>query len=93
MSSTTTRSPFAPKAPAPASSLLNWITWALVVIGAINWGLVGLFGIDVIATIFGPAAMLSRIGYIVIGAAGLYFLSVPFQSDGPFPFKGTSRST
>jgi len=72
-------SPFASNAGTNPLSTVNWIAWALVIIGAINWGFVGILGIDLVATIFGPMSMLSRIVYVLVGVAGLYFLSVPFQ--------------
>ena len=44
----------------------------LVIIGAINWGLVGLFQFDLIAFLFGgQAALVSRVLYTIVGAAGL----------------------
>jgi hypothetical protein len=53
--------------------VLNMIALALVIIGGINWGLVGLFQLDLVAAIFGgPAAPLSRIIYILVGLAALY---------------------
>ncbi|MCX8074242.1 MAG: DUF378 domain-containing protein [Clostridia bacterium] len=55
---------------------LNVISLILVIIGAINWGLVGLFEIDIVAAIFGSSdAMLSKIVYILIGLAGLWSLT------------------
>jgi uncharacterized membrane protein YuzA (DUF378 family) len=48
--------------------------YILVVIGALNWGLVGAFGIDLVARVFGPMSMAARIIYIVIGVAALYLL-------------------
>lgn len=44
----------------------------LVVIGAVNWGLVGLLNMNVVETILGAGSMLAKIVYIVIGAAGVY---------------------
>ena len=44
----------------------------LVIIGALNWGLIGLFGFNLVAAIFGPMTILSRLVYILVGAAGLY---------------------
>jgi uncharacterized membrane protein YuzA (DUF378 family) len=38
-----------------------WFALALVIIGAVNWGLVGLFQFDLVAALFGPASVLSRI--------------------------------
>jgi uncharacterized protein len=57
---------------------LNLITLLLVIVGALNWGLMGLFQVDLVATIFGgPQATLSRIVYSLVGLSGLYQL-VPF---------------
>ena len=44
----------------------------LVVVGAANWGLVGLFQFDLVATLFGDASVLSRIVYSLVGVAGLF---------------------
>ncbi len=53
--------------------LLNIATLALVIIGALNWGVMGLFQLDLVATLFGgPQAALSRIVYILVGLSGLY---------------------
>ncbi|WP_437327435.1 DUF378 domain-containing protein [Sorangium sp. So ce381] len=52
---------------------------ALVVIGAVNWGVVGLFGFDVIAGLFGRLSALSRIIYVIVGLAGLYLLYAAVQ--------------
>ena len=51
---------------------LHWIALALVIIGAVNWGLVGLFQFDLVATLFGgQSAPLSRVVYSLVGLAGL----------------------
>lgn len=44
----------------------------LVVVGAANWGLVGLFQFDLVAALFGDASAFSRIVYCLVGAAGLF---------------------
>lgn len=54
---------------------LDYICLVLVVIGAVNWGLIGLFEIDLVRIIFGEMSMLSRIVYALVGLAGLYCLS------------------
>jgi uncharacterized protein len=52
---------------------LNIIALALIIIGGINWGLVGLFQFDLVAAIFGGQdAALARIVYILVGLAALY---------------------
>lgn len=55
--------------------ILNILSLALVIVGAINWGLLGLFQIDVVAAIFGPVSVFSRIIYTLIGICGLYSIS------------------
>ena len=53
----------------------------LVIIGSINWGLVGLFQFDLIAFLFGgQAALVSRVLYTIVGAAGLWSISLLFTS-------------
>ena len=54
-------------------SLLGWICQILVLIGAINWGLVGAFRFDLIYKIFG-AGTVSRIVYVIVGLAALYLI-------------------
>ncbi len=54
---------------------LDYIVLVLVIIGAVNWGLVGFFGLDLVAFLFGSMSILSRIIYAVIGICGLYAIS------------------
>ena len=52
---------------------MNIIAWILVIIGAINWGLIGFFQFDLVAAIFGGQdAVVSRIIYALVGLAGLW---------------------
>ena len=51
---------------------LDIITFVLLVVGGLNWGLVGLFGFDLVATIFGGMTFLSRVVYGLVGLAALY---------------------
>ena len=44
----------------------------LVVVGAVNWGLVGLFQFDLVATIFGDMSVMSRLVYVLVGVAGAF---------------------
>jgi len=44
----------------------------LVVIGALNWGLVGAANFDLVATLFGPMSAISRVVYLLVGVAGVY---------------------
>lgn len=54
---------------------LNLITLTLVIIGAINWLLVGLFKFNLVDAIFGSLSALSRIIYILVGISGLWVIS------------------
>ncbi len=56
------------------------ISLIFIIIGALNWGLIGLFQFDLVASIFGgQTAMLSRVIYTLVGLAGLYSLSLLFR--------------
>lgn len=54
---------------------IDYIALALVVIGAVNWGLIGFFGFDLVRVLFGDMSLLSRIVYALVGVCGLYALS------------------
>ncbi|WP_081848686.1 DUF378 domain-containing protein [Anaerocolumna sp. AGMB13020] len=54
---------------------LDYIALTLVIIGAINWGLIGFLGFDLVRVIFGDMTVVSRIIYALVGIAGLYALS------------------
>ena len=53
---------------------VDWISMTLLIVGGVNWGLVGLFNFDLVATLFGEMSALSRIVYIVVGLSALYTL-------------------
>lgn len=55
--------------------VLNCIALTLVVIGALNWGLVGLFNFNLVTYIFAKAAVVSRIIFTIVGIAGLWCLT------------------
>lgn len=61
---------------------------ALVIVGALNWLLVGAFHFDLVAAIFGEMSILSRIVYVVVGLCGIYSLVLLFQ---PAPATGRSE--
>jgi uncharacterized protein len=56
------------------------ICFILVIIGALNWGLVGLFGLDLVAALFGDMSMLSRIVYVLVGLAAIGLLVAHFST-------------
>ena len=62
--------------------IVNKIALALIIIGALNWGLVGLFSFDLVAWICGGAtAIFARIIYTVIALAGIWSISMLFMND------------
>ncbi len=58
------------------SKFLDYTLLTLVIVGAINWGLIGFFRFDLVAFLFGNMSWLSRIVYALVGIGGLYLLSV-----------------
>jgi hypothetical protein len=62
-----------------AKNALGWITAILVIIGAINWGLVGLLDFNLVTTIFGSIAWLEKAVYILVGLAGIWELVLLFK--------------
>lgn len=55
---------------------LDYFVLVIVIIGAVNWGLIGFFGLDLISWLFGSMTLLSRIIYGLVGICGLYMLSL-----------------
>lgn len=51
---------------------LNTLTLVLLIVGGLNWGLVGAFGFDLVAAIFGDMSLLARIVYAVVGLSALH---------------------
>ena len=65
---------------------LQKVALALTIVGAINWGLIGLFDFNLVTTIFGLDTLLSRIVYILVGISGLinigiYMAHLDFKRD------------
>ena len=54
--------------------LTSYVLMPLTFIGALNWGLIGIFGFDLVAFLFGPATLASNIVYAIIGIAALIWL-------------------
>ncbi len=60
--------------------MLNNISLILVIIGALNWGIIGLFGIDLIGTLFGgQLTLIPRIIYSIVGLAGIWSITLLFK--------------
>lgn len=51
---------------------LDVVAAVLLVVGGLNWGVVGLTGSDLVGTLFGPLSLVSRLVYVLVGLAALY---------------------
>ena len=54
---------------------LDYIAIILVIVGGLNWSLVGAFNFDLVKTIFGDMSVISRVVYILVGISALYLFS------------------
>lgn len=52
---------------------LDWVAWVLVIVGALNWGLMGVSSLNLVETIFGMGT-LTQVVYILVGLSGLYMV-------------------
>ena len=59
--------------------IIDKIALILIIVGALNWGLIGLFRFDLVAAIFGEMTMLSRIVYGLVGLSGLWGIKLLFD--------------
>lgn len=55
---------------------LDYITLTIAIIGAVNWGLIGFFDWNLVASLFGSMSLFSRIIYALVGLSGLYLLTM-----------------
>ena len=58
--------------------VIDTIALILVIIGAINWGLIGFFNFNLVDTLFGVMSIISRIIYALVGVAGLWSIKLLF---------------
>ena len=72
-------------------TVITKITLLLLIVGGLNWGLVGLFGFDLVAALFGEMSMLSRLVYTLVGASALWQL-IPLFSGGEEARRSVARS-
>jgi uncharacterized membrane protein YuzA (DUF378 family) len=61
--------------------IVNYVTLALLIVGGVNWGLIGLFNFDLVAALFGEMSALSRVVYTVVGASALWQLIPLFRGQ------------
>uniref|UniRef100_UPI0040561CC4 DUF378 domain-containing protein n=1 Tax=Acetatifactor sp. TaxID=1872090 RepID=UPI0040561CC4 len=57
------------------NKILDYSALTIAIIGAINWGLIGIFRFDLVAFLFGDMSWLSRIVYALVGICGIYLLT------------------
>ena len=60
-------------------NVLDWVAVILVIVGGLNWGLVGIFDFDLVAAIFGTMTFLSRIVYTLVGLAAVYLAAISMK--------------
>lgn len=60
-------------------NILRTIAYILVLIGAINWGLIGFMNLDLVALIFGEMTLVSRIVYSIVGISGIILLLTTYK--------------
>lgn len=58
---------------------VDWVALVLVLVGGLNWGLVGLFNFDLVAVLFGEVTFVSRVVYVLVGLGALYMI---FKASG-----------
>lgn len=79
MNTTTTTGPAAPEGSDGAgatSTLIGVLALALLVLGGLNWALVGLFRVDLVAAVFGVMSPLTRLVYVLVGLAALVVIGL-----------------
>lgn len=59
---------------------VDWVALVLVIVGGLNWGLVGFFNFDLVAAIFGDMSTLSRIVYDLVGLSALWMIFASMKS-------------
>jgi uncharacterized membrane protein YuzA (DUF378 family) len=53
-------------------NIVDWIALILLIVGGLNWGLIGSVDIDLVSTLFGVMSTLSRIVYLLVGLSAVY---------------------
>lgn len=64
---------------------IDWVALVLVIIGALNWGLVGLFGFNLVAAIFGGVPVIESLIYILVGLSGLWMIFLAVRMSQEYP--------
>ena len=68
-------------------NVLDWAATILMIVGGLNWGLVGIFDYNVVAALFGDKTAITRLVYALVGIAALYgvYMAVKIASRRPLP--------
>jgi uncharacterized protein len=64
---------------------MDWLAFVLVIVGGLNWGLVGLFNFNLVTFIFGSVPILERLIYVLVGIAAIYlaYFASKVERDEP----------
>jgi len=68
---------------------VDWISMALLIVGGINWGLIGLFNFNLVGALFGPTSALTRLIYVVVGLCALYTIYTSSKLSRRAPGRAT----
>ena len=60
-------------------NIVKWIMYSLVLIGALNWGLVGAFNFDLVSFLFGDMSAITRIIYTIVGLCAIGYFILSFK--------------
>ena len=58
---------------------MDWIAAILLVVGGLNWGILGIFGVNVVGAIFGDMSAFTRLIYVLVGLSAIYAIYMPFK--------------
>lgn len=62
-------------------NVFKWVTYSVVLIGALNWGLIGAFDFDLVSFIFGEMSAISRIVYSIVGLCAVGYLIFSIRDE------------
>ena len=60
-------------------NIMDWVALTLVIVGGLNWGLVGAFSFNLVETIFGGMSAVSQIVYILVGVSAIYVAAISMK--------------
>lgn len=62
-------------------NVFKWVTYCAVIVGALNWGLIGAFDFDLISFIFGEMSAISRVIYSIVGLCAIGYLVFSIRDE------------